>query len=681
MAADNISDTIGMGRSKADYSQTLSESGGDYTHGVQAGPPLSQAIGGALSGLADIFSAGLRMRDEDALKSERTSLTNKLNSFVQANAQGKMTRDEMLARSSGEVVASINRVPRFSDELRKTSQETLGLNPSAAQVSDAQQAHEDQRKLQLAAKTAAVDAAVKGGLAKYNDDGSLDVDTSVRNWQVRARFNQFTTDYKDQREADLQALQADHLRGQIAAQGPQSDLLAAQIRHENADTDRIKQGPQLTQSEVSDQEAKTAINGLNEVFNTYSQAGASKLQAIVAQSANLPEAQQIANSHKAYAVWRSQFMTQYVDGFLSHNVLSPKAMADVRAHFDGIMKDYDDIFTGNNSSVSINTQLVTAMTNRNKLDFHQNAQTLAMLNDNGLGTAIAPVVGIAFTGDPGIDNEVRRLTGADRPPTPTEALHATGQAMSGQVPVTKINSPALQTKTLDILLNGVAKTWNTRATPLTPQELPVWGRANQNILDMAMTTADATDLLHATKVISSANSIQNLNKLGKLDEMTANDIGGKMLSVNATNISSNVKYLTATNPPVEYRPPVSSYAQGGARGTERTELKIRYNTETGRVEVSNAGKSGFDPTTGETNQPFDMHGIKVPQDFQDRVNSINRSLDAVDELKDYGTDNLRTMKTEQLKYTIIKETGIPLKGAVPVMPGDKPANKVTVRKQ
>lgn len=39
-----------------------------------------------------------------------------------------------------------------------------------------------------------------------------------------------------------------------------------------------------------------------------------------------------------------------------------------------------------------------------------------------------------------------------------------------------------------------------------------------------------------------------------------------------------------------------------------------------------------------------MNELKIPKDIQDRINSVNQSLIALDSLKDYAPDNFKSMK-------------------------------------
>lgn len=619
--ADTLADIMGggAGRSHAEYAATLSEPGSGFSQGVGAAPPLSQAIGGTLSGLADIFAVGLKAHDEDMLKTERVDLTNKLNTYVQANSQGKMTRDAMLARSSADLVSAINRTPRFADDLRKTAQDNLGLNPQAAQVSEADWKHQASQKFQVDL----AGAAVKAGIYVAGENGEIDIDKSAEAGQL------YNMD---------QAKQANYDK-------------AMERRYKEAETARLEAGTPLTAADKDQIEFKAAHTETAPMFNQFINSGISRFQGFKDKIANMPEAE--ARQALLQGINRDRLnMSTWLGGWKNNTNLSSKTYEDLDKLYNSYYDQFEKWASGPASDFEMNIQTLKSITTNHGIEFHQAAPTVSAMID---------VFGPNAAQDVARELVTSRGSNLDAMTTQTgnwlgSYLNAS-KVGSGTLHIGSIPDQGEQKDTLDRTLAAIDN-YTNRSNNLDDKEVAAYGNSAASAIRLALETNDPDQMINAQQRLATPQSIEALHRLASdpTQAKNAQAVGQGMFSLNRAAIIGNVSKLGDLTTAVGFTNSTPVNRDAGL--INDAHLSPVYNPSTGKIEVINK-------TVGTS--------ATVPPDIQAKVNQMNLALNNAVKLKEYGSDNEKAMKDNQLKFFIMSGTNMPLRPGTekPEMPGDK----------
>lgn len=635
---------------------------------------MYSAIGGALSGLADIGDKALDKYDQykeqgvladtsQKLYEQEQAYTSgpstppdligqadpngeaaqsspayqnavgEINKLKQGNSQGRIGQDEYWAKSSAIVQRAIMENPRYAGDIRKAAQDLLGVSPTQQMLSVKLQDEDTLKKRTEAVTNSQVDAASKAGIAYYLPDGSGQLDVG-RTARAGADLMQSESKIKTlDQQLDIELKQA-----QIAKAG---------------------QGTPLTLEDQKDMETRAFLAQSNPVYGNMVEAAVSRLPAeaakLVGQTDTQKSAwiqQQIGQLKAGYKVWLNGQMNRM------KTPLSASSSAAINTYYDNQFKAYEDLATGPLSDFQTNTRMLTQMKTQSGIELHQSAPLLSKINDV-FGPAAAPFVSTALTRGTGnidqINNEVAGFTGQGQgalpPPTAQDNLHNGTAVAAGQIKVSNLPTADHQRGVLQPLM-ATYKDLTSRPNTLQPKELNVFGNIAGNVLEMGL-AKDATgdDVKNAAGYTNTAAAMRTLDRYAEIQPDKGKLLAQGVTSVQAVDIQNQVADLK----PILNNTIASGRFGAGTKGSQAY-WRAGYNPATGMVEIAGDPNSLGRP----------------PSSMTEAVNQINANLNSMNHLKKFDNDGVAALNDRQYKQNVAIQLGVPLKeGATPIkMPGE-----------
>lgn len=634
--------------------------------------PIAGIIGGALTGLAAIGDVALKASAEDrkdkaiqgldaklfpevqayggqtdpsspALVGEQTtdpateaaqgspgfqSVASGVGKLSQAKAQGRISTAEFMTRSSVIVQQAVADNPRFATEIRQHAQELLGLNPTASMVAiqaDEQKSLKDQR---TAVKTSFITEAAKSGDVYLNEDGSIDLNLTAQAGQKLA-----------QASANLANVSAD----------VDMQIKRAQLYNlEHPEASRT-----VSFEERTDAEARGIVGATRDVFNNKVAAALTRLPGILAQNANLsqPEkeahaAQELGRLHMSFNTWFNNQVNQ------SETPLSPKAVEQARQYWENQFAVIEKLTAGDLSNTKTIGAYLSSLKVKAGLDFHQSSPLISNVMDvfgpGAAGPIVQTAINVSTQGRTEMNNEILALTNGQATINAGTHMQNASNAAAGKTPIIKLPDYLQQKGALDVL-RAANKDYISRPTSLTPQELKAYGNGQKNILAIALDPSrSASDKQNAVADVSSPQALATFKKFASNPDNAGDAqtiaIGNMML--NRQNVEAQVLSLKPEVAGIKMVDFKNLTSQAGYNFTPY------YNPQTGRVEISS--KVERDETTGTDNPAPSVTLVK-------QVQSINQSLNAIEQMKEYGTDQDKSLNGAQIKQVVALGSGLPLK--------------------
>lgn len=697
---------------------------------------IAGAIGGALSGIADIADVALKASSEDrkdkAIEGLSKSLYPEVQDFAgqsripdllgeasdpekeaaansptyqaaasdiskpsQAYKQGRISREEFLARTSAIVQRAVNENPRFADEIRKHAQAVLGLNPTSAQVDLQMEDQKAAKALIDKGRETNFTYAVGHGIAYVNPDGSPDVDKTVR-----AGRELIAADEK--RKNDLEGIEDQIKKGQLAAQDAAAQMAPVTLENarlegkvKEAELAKLRSAPTLTAEQAEQARGAAHANYTDQVFGEHFESWQSNfpswLEKIQATGAKGPELDRqvtaALNSSKAI------FMSKMNGTYTGLNVGTRQSL---QTYAESLWKPYEEALAGGTSVLAARLRQAQVLKQNNVIGAHEALPTATFLND-ALGTGADPFINLGLSTNTGL---AQRLTSevagwsnpASGQPAAKDTARAVGGLANGTNPQALAQQPNNNGKSA-VILGAITslKHYENAPNNLGPTELRAWGNLTQGLITEAISNPSPDTAQRASAWAQSPAALRIFDRYAADPNFDAGTVGRGMLQINSDNIKLNAPLLHEAAG--TYSVPVTTQnALTSTGGSTNVRYNAYYNPESGRIEISMAGtKQGdtsFNLSTGSvgTSSPVPDAAVSkvVPKEFRDRVASMNRSLDAMVHVQEFGGDNVKALKPEQFKFFVANGFGLQQKPGTqkPQMPGDeaKP-NQIKFRKK
>lgn len=664
----------------------------------------AEAIGAGLGGLAQILDVGLKAsaesRKDDVLAGVEDSLTSELKAFNQpklvgettpqspetaaaqgteaysqvdqkaniyrqAYNQGRMSRQEFLARTANVTQQAIHENPRFADEIRKRAQAVLGINPTEAAVAlefEGQKAEEDaKRQMELASAKVAADAGFSGTLPQLVDIGRELGNMKYNTERLTSRLQQ--------RAAEVALADAEHK----AKMQPVTDEQAfATLEHTRAETARLL-NPTITPTAEDKKQARQAgIQGL--VQPLFDQVHNGAINNLLEMQKHPEQFQELSKlSGPDQQIWIQNQLTKIHSGLmdqvnakvLSNPNITEEDAKDVRAKLEAQFSAVTGLFTGNIEDAAATARIAKGISDNFDIGLSQSAPMI--FQTRNLGPVGALAIQSSMYADTAVRQELIRQGsgllqqsfGSSRTPTPADihqdVLDAAHGALDFNTDIANPNQKAAVMMALEPVLNGWGK------GKLEPAFADKYANSALQYTKTGLAQEDPRDLARTSYQMGSISQLQLIDQLSGIPEEAdkAKALGTSVYALSTKSITSNARTL---------RPETSSPAGGLPVG-----ITAYYNPNTGQVEISKELINNTSIIGGKVVHPQTTAG-KVSPELQKKVDVINRNLRAVEYLhKDYGSDADKQLNDRQLKQFLIEGAGIPLKPGVPrvEMPGDK----------
>lgn len=693
------------------------------------GSSTAGAIGGALSGLADILDVGLKASAEDkkdkaieglgkalypevqdfagqskipdllgeSTDPEKDAATNSptyqaaaadISKPSQAYKQGRISREEFLARTSAIVQRAVNENPRFADEIRKHAQNVLGLNPTSAQV-DLQM--EDQKAAKVLVdkgRETHYSYAVAHGIVYVNPDGSPDVDKTVR-----AGRELIAADEK--RKNDVEAIDYQIKKGQLAAQDAAAQMATVTLENarlegdlKRAELTKAKAAPTLTAEQAEAARGAAHANYTDQVFGEHFKSWGenfpSWLEKIQATGAKGPELDRqvtaALNSSKAI------FMSKMNQTYTGLNVSTRQSL---QTYAESLWKPYEEALAGGTSVLAARLRQAQVLEKNAVIGAHESLPTAMFLHD-ALGMATDPFINLGLSTNTDL---AQRLTSevagwsnpASGQPKARDTAQAVGNLATGANPRALAQQPNNNGKSA-VILGAITSLKHYEAAPnnLGPTELRAWGNLTQGLITEAISNPSPDTAQRASAWAQSPAALRIFDRYAADPNFDAGTVGRGMLQINSDNLRLNIPLLregsAVLSGPATVRKMLEQNDRGVGGSTNVT-YNAYYNPESGHIEITGKGlterDNQFNLSTGQTGTPSSVSDANlskaIPKEFRDRVQSMNRSLDAMVHVQEFGGDNVKALKPEQFKFFVATGFGLEQKPGTskPQMPGDE----------
>src|SRR5882672_3894757 len=289
----------GLDKTLADEAQRFGEQGAPSTALIGEAPSTSDAAAGS--------SPAVQSHANDIAKLEA------------ANGQGRMSREEFLARVSARTSAAVAENPRFAKELRAHAQEVLGVNPTAAMINLQIEEQKSAADLQKAATATFVTTAIQNGVAYLDDTGQIDVHRTVQGAQTFL-----------QTESKMKAFGA-------VQDAKIKELTLAKLQ--NGD----KKEPTL--EEMRAVRVTGALEAMDPLYQDMTNGAISRLDATIKANSHLDAVGQQTMLMTDIGRIKSQFMNN-LESNMSKAGLDDEERKRLRANYDARFKLYEDATAG-----------------------------------------------------------------------------------------------------------------------------------------------------------------------------------------------------------------------------------------------------------------------------------------------------------------------------------------------
>lgn len=576
---------------------------------VQANDNLGQA------GEAEFLTQDSQARQQAAENPTVRATLTQVERIGQARSQARSQEDyERLYLKLADINKRIiNDHPQHAEVVLKASQAALGFDPLEKAIGLEQAERIKQLDFERSQRKTLVDRAVSAGTVDIRSDGSFDEDDALRKGQA--------------------LLQQDELlkRSKEAAE------LAEKNRPSEAELKRLKFSG-YTASVLPLVKADLAAFGANLIAN---------FSELEKDPASAQKIEQLWGQKRAAFVANQELVIAQID--------DASVQADARAFIQANLKPYDDLYTGDYSTVTRNKRRLDTLTTQANISLQESAPMVSRLNLLG-GQLAESVLNKTAASDPAFyDSFVQEVTGFA---SGTSAAPSQKQELENFLSVSEGSTPLLNLN--DAQARGVIKnaTNGINAMANNPNSVDERGLASYATLSIQLAAvADtkplaAKELARAADTLSSPSKMVLFNKLvnaGAPPEQLA-ELAAGLERVNQKNINAQAQLLrevktSASSPQFQARFGFS---------TEATSATPVFNSTSGRVEIQTKGQA------------------IVNKETRQLVQSINNSLDAIDAVAPHvpNSTGFTPMQTRQL---LVDTAGIQTAGARIELPAPQAA--------
>lgn len=536
----------------------------------------------------------------------------------QARAQARTPEDfERLYLKAADINKRIvNDHPQFADVVLKASQAALGFDPLEKAVGLRQSELIKQQELEAAQRKTLIERATGAGVVDIRSDGTFDEPDAIRKGQA--------------------LLQQDEL----LKRGKERAELLEKSKPSEAELRRSKFSAYST-SVLPIVKTQLASFGAN-LINNFAELENDPSSAAVIQ--------RLWSEKRAAFLANQELKIAEID--------DPTVQEDARRLINAQLKPYDDLYTGDFSTLARNKRRLDNLQAQTNLELHETAPIVARMGL--LGDQISEAV-LAKTSasDPAFyDRVVSEVTGfasgSSGAPTARQDITNFIDVAEGTKPLASMTSNEAR---------GVIKhaTNSINALANNPNSVDERGLAAYATLATQLAaTADSTalppeQLARAVDTLSSPNKLRLFDRLaasGAPKEQLA-ELAGGIERVNQKNFNAQAQALrevaTAPSSP-QFQARFGFAFEGGS-------VKPVFNPASGRVELERQG------------------GVAIPRELQARITSINNSLDAITHMAPH-TGGTRGFDDLQTRQVLADTAGIETRGQrveLPSAPAPAPA--------
>lgn len=546
---------------------------------------------------------------------------NKLQRIGQARRQPKSAAEfERLYLMAADITKRIaNDHPQYAEFVNKAAKQTLGFDPLERAIGLSQAEAIKQEDFERKQSQALIEKANAAGLIDIGPDGSFDEEAAKRKGQA--------------------LLQQEYI---LKQQKDQADLLASQ---------------RLPEAEVQRQKFSAYVRSVEPMFQADIGAFGASMLKLFPDLANDPQSE--AKLRQAWSTKRATFVAHQES--LIVQIDDPKVQADARAALEARLKPYDALFTGDFSTLKTKTDMLANMTKGLQIELQtaapQTARLLALGGDQVAATVVNNIM--ARNTNTAVQDEINGFLvggpskGQDDVATFTDVLSGTTTIAS--LPPAKVKS-AINTA------GAVLNEFSTRPNELSDDELGIYGSMATQLAAVAANSAlPPEQLASAAKMLADPSRIRIFERYAtdpNNDPATVATLATGISSVALKNIQTQARLLREQT--------VSEITNSlGITINPGGTFTPMYNGDTGRFEVQ------VTPTaTSAVPSPFGQR-TAIPKDIQNKIDSMNASLDAAVMLKDRTTGREGSLSDLQYKQFIADTSGMTTLGTREELPAPK----------
>lgn len=642
----------------ADFTGSLPDPG---AIGNQYGlsPPsesLSGTVGKALAGASGLADIALKRMDLEKSTAAKNDLSNKLFDLVEGNGasqdktvqdtqgqlgkmqassqQGKMSREELLARSSSLIQQSVNQNPYYADELRSLGKDVLGFQPTAEQaglVLD-QAKWEDQTR--NAAKADAVTKAGAAGIQYQNPDGTLNIDKTA--------------------QAGLETAAAEN---QLRMTGNQLDNEIKRIDIAKA------YSPPPTESERRDLIETGTLKALNPVFQHNFSSTLDRIPMIL-KNAGTDEQKKgliLQDLQTTKAQWHAYVQNQFAK---MDNLPPTETQNKILASYDNRFDTFTGLVTGPGSTAEGTARALKALQSKTQLDLAKSSPTLFKLKSIFGDNVFASQVGVIIAQDKDLQGQVDTgvhdvvLGAKPHAPGPVETAGLAADLAGGQVHLDQLPNDSYRSSViqhLGVALNG----YYQNPTKLSDQEMSAYGHSISNIAAVGVRLSDRNDVMNASRMTNSAGAVQTF-KVFAANPKNAQNVHAtaeELLKLQDHNLQMNVPRLVEGGD-------ITVTKQGVIAPVWSTANKVYvqysayYNPQTGQIEPLLIAKT---PEGQPVPVPPEAMRYGEVKEHMTNIGEMNKSLTAGTAYKSFSLGRMKEWSDQQYRYGAVTAWGMPIK--------------------
>lgn len=544
-----------------------------------------------------------------------------IDKFSAGKAQGRISQEEFLTRTSVITQRVIQDHPEYADYIRDHAKSALGVVPTQALVGLQSQEQQAVRELNQGVQKGLVEKAASHGIV-YFDNGAVNVEKTAEAGQA------------------------------IAATEAKMSKEKAELELESARRTAATAG-KPTLAEVNDGEFRIVKTALSDVLDHSVESALTRVSSLVAQARTLPESQQAAEQARAVGEIKASFLG-LANSMMNKQNLSADTIEKAQKWANDQFKPIEDLFTGPLSSVETRARALKDYVNVTKTDLQTSAPGFAKLVAIGGDQAASAIITqqVLTNGklSTTLQDELKSyLDPNSNAPTPYKDIAQTTGVLEGKVDITKLQPNEQKS----VIRNSTAAMKALQDSPndLSDVQLNTFKNASGSMINAGLQAEDPQDLRHAANIVNSPGFLRTFDRLGTNPntKAAADKIGESAVALNNKSIQSQLPGLAT---PVQTAGSTGAFGMSGAQEASsmlrgKTTHQTFFNPETGRIEiVSSPERKGGVPD-------------RPPQSMQKQVDDVNKSMDAIVHLSDYdyGIKNSK-LSEPQLRQLIAVGGGI-----------------------
>lgn len=664
---------------------------GTVTGSSAPGLQLGQAIGGGLSGLADILDVGLKAsaqaRQDKLTGGLETQLVGDVNLPQYNAAQQKLVgetddnaaananpgvqhfnstadkvraalnqnperRNDYVAKLSSDLQAAIAANPRFADALRQRASQVLGFNPTAElaslQIKDMSDAAVEKKAFENAVVSRGVQLGVTQIDPKTGMPDFAATSAAVEAEEKRVRDRTDASDALTMRMKNLDITKTQLEIGNLR-NGPK--MTAEQ--QVSAQADAIARGV--------DKAGKITGNGADTLWQNMIGSGSQQLLAYMRNITDPQDAKAFATVSNAYNQMKARFYDN-LNAQERANGTDTRVMEELKKRYDLMFEPFDNALGGKDLSPFKNVanlfettrniggqkalEAFPGLTALEKAIPGAGAEGLSiLLSDQNAPSA----VGMAREVQTGANSLFGATTArAVPPPSATEQINNAHGLATGQIKLDNLPTVQEQTMALNSGRRLQMMTTQNGGKELTPPALTAFGHLTTTIAETGIKAQDPNAVMEAARHVITPQALATFDRYAKENKESAQPLGDNMFQLAIHAIQTNARGgadKTLNTPRTVTGPTGQLQASSQPIG-----YSMVYNASAGKFEVSL--------------QNTDMGKIPLtPPAITNQIRDLNYALDAATHLKQYGGDHFANMSDNDLKFELTKGAGIPVKGA------------------